>query len=352
MSGGPGGDDLDAALTRLAVPGPDAVGVVEYAMGAIGARTRRNRFLGSGAAALLLLGGVGFLVGSGSEDPDEVVATATSTTTEPESTEVAADTTVTSTTAVVTTLPVTTAAPITLPAVTTTTPPATAPSTRPPTTAPPTTVPVDQTPTGVLAVSRGAAGDALDVRFEWNDPDGPGRPANIVVSTDEPGLKAPAAPVSPGGACSGGPGSSASLRDTVQFASTGTRIVTVSIAHCDGPPQVFSSAVEVSPPSFGGAPGRAVMAEIPDLVGSDPRWLLVDSGGQQVALQPPQPEFSHELRSDGAFSLRGVVVVVPAGRTGTLVHRPDGDGGATWSGALPAASQGGPATRVRMTLDG
>ena len=54
----------------------------------------------------------------------------------------------------------------------------------------------------------------------------------------------------------------------------------------------------------------------------------------------------------GAFSLTGVVVVVPANVTGVLTYRPDGAGGSAYSGLLGPPAQGGPASHVRLTPEG
>ena len=354
MPGNDGVDpEFDAVLDSLAVSGPDAASVTDYAMGVLASRARHQRLLGAGAAVVVLLGGSGLLALSGGEDPDEVVATGSSTTTsEPERSDVAADTTVTSAAPTTVSVPVTTAVPLTLPPGPTSTatlpPPSVAPTTRPTST----TTPPDQPGSGSLVLTPGAAGEAIEVRFDWSDPDGPGTPPVVTVSTDEPGDAAAQSAAGPGGSCTGGPGSNVSLRDSVQFASTGTRVVTVTVAHCSAPPQVFSGSVEISAPTFEGGPGRAVMAELPQVIESEPLWTLTRDDGTSYPLEPADPDITHPISSDGAFSLTGVVVVVPANVTGVLTYRPDGAGGSAYSGLLGPPAQGGPASHVRLTPEG
>ncbi|MFV0316986.1 MAG: hypothetical protein ACK5O2_08505 [Microthrixaceae bacterium] len=336
---------LDEVLQRLAIGGPDPSAVTEYAMGAVSARMRRNRVLGAGAAALVILAGVGALLSTAGDDPDEVVATATTTTTEAERVETT-ESTAPATVAPIT-LPVTTAAPITLP---TTTIPVTAPPVvLPAPTLTSTTQPVDLPGTGQLVIADGAAGDLLDLNFEWNDPDGPGVEPVITVTTDEPGvvtLQAPGGGTEP---CSGGPGTSASVRDKVQFASTGTRVVQVHVGYCQGPPQVFSATVEVGDPTYDGGPGRAVVAQTPKLNASAPKWTLTDEAGTTVYnLVVPQPNLTYQMGTSSGYTRAGLVLVVPAGVTGTISYHPDGETGPSWVGALPPAVKGGPATIVAM----
>lgn len=350
---------LDEVLERMAVRDVDPEAATEFAMGVVAARLKRRRVvLGAGAVTALVASVTLALLTTRGPNPDEVVtpADARTTTTEAPNARKAPRSSTTSTTTPATSAPIiTNAAPTTTavqPTITLAAPPTTVPATDPaPSTAP--TTALDRPGSGTLEVASGAAGELLDLRFEFTDPDGPGGAPSIAVSTDEPGTpRLTGSPQGPSGACGGGSGSTATLHDRVQFASTGARTVSVAVKYCDGPARVFNTTVTVTPPRFGDGQGRAVMAELPDIgpALADGAWSFRPDSGSPVALTPPGGDLSHDLGSRGGYSLRGVVLVLPAGTPGAVKFEVDG---ARYTGTVTAAvDPGGVATRVTMHSEG
>lgn len=358
---------LDEVLSRISVSGTDPGVVNDYAVGLVAARSTRRRIITGCTVVVALLAATSLAVwSSGGTDPDEVVTPADAGST----TEVsggAAD-------SPSTTSPPTTTTTTTHPFGTATTPPAVAPeqfevpgsaaalptgpgsSTPAPTAdtpvaAPPSTA-KDRSPTATLEVPPGAAGDLLEVRFAFSDPDGPANTPVISMRTDEASTDNSAAAAdwsSP--SCSGGPGTSARLHEGVQFAGTGSHTVSVTVRYCEGPPLIFSTRVDIGAPRFGDGPGRAVMAVVPDVgeLLEGARWSFRPAHGPAVDVQPGARGHTHRLAAVGGFSVRGVVIVLPAGVTGELLLQPAGSGTATYSGGVgPPPAPGEPATRVYL----
>jgi hypothetical protein len=254
------------------------------------------------------------------------------------------------TTAPASTVPSTTIAVITVPAVTTTTtgllPPLTI-TPPPPSAAPVTpvpTIPVDRPGSGSLAVSSGVAGELLDLRFEFNDPDGPGTSPAMWIHSDEPGTLEPEVQTAIAGSCSGGPGTTGRLHEPVQFASTGLRRVWVTVKYCNALPSVFSTTVDVAAPKFGDRPGRAVMAAVPaaDETLAGGTWQFRTDGGETLAVGPADDGHTHKLEPVAGFQARGVVIVLPAGTAGELVLTTSGPDPRTYTGNVTLTGPGKP----------
>ncbi len=357
---------LDEVLSRLSVGDGDPGVVGEYAMGLIAARTRRRRTIAGIAAILVLAAGATALTIGGTDDPEEIVSPASKSTTTQQVTAEMGDVTASTKPAAV--APVTTATqpPVSLPDPSLpadaaagsatqgpTAPPAPTPTRSPAATTTPPTI-GDLPPQGTLAVTSGSAGSALELSFDFWDPDGPSAKPTMIVYTDEPGSQVAVLATRHSGSCTGGPGSRGALRDQVQFASTGRRRVTVAVSYCDAAPSVYTTDVDVAPPRFGDGPGRAVTAEVPDLyqVAQEAGWEFRPDTGESVTVQPGAPDITHRLEPENGFSLLGVVVVVPADEAGELVLVVPGAANTSpgiFSGRLEAASApDGSATHVRM----
>lgn len=339
---------LDEVLAHTAVRGTDPGAVCDYAMGLIAARSRRRRMAGGAAAVLAVMATTGFAVmGNSGPATDEVVTPVDSVTT----TEAPARSQEESaTTAPVSTVPATTIPVLTVPAVPTTTagihPPLTitpaAPSAVP---APPIpTAPVDRPGTGTLVVSSGVAGELLDLRFQFDDPDGPGVAPFMWIHTDEPGTVVPEVETGGAGSCSGGPGTTGRLHEPVQFASTGQRRVWVTVKYCNSLASVFSTTVDVAAPKFGDGPGRAVMAAVPgaDETLAGATWQFRTDGGETLAVGPADDEITQQLEPVAGFQVRGVVIVLPAATAGELVLTTSGPDPRTYTGEVTLTSPGKP----------
>lgn len=354
---------LDDVLAEMAVSGTDPAPVGEHAMELIARRSRRLRIVG-GSAAMLVVAATTVIAVTGNHEPgtDEVVSPAdpVTTTEAPATSRHKSTTTAPASTTPLSTVPATTST--TTPAGLSPTPSPVA-SSPPPTTAttaptvPPSTV-AEQPGSGTLTVSSGAAGDMLDLVFEFDDPDGPGGNPSISVATDEPGTPPlPQDMTGPPGGCDAGPGTTVRLRDRVQFASTGSRTVRIALKYCAGPVRVFNTTVQVSDPNFGDGGGRAVMAELPGPARplERSRWEFLADDGRVLRVDPPSGSVVHDLGSQGGSPVLGVVVVLPAGTTGspTVGNLVLISGGVRYSGRVDSPpGPGGSATRVPMALSG
>lgn len=318
---------LDDVLAEMAIPGADPVAVSDYALGLIATRSRRRRVAG-GVAAMLLVAATTVVAVTGNSEPgtDEVVSPGDSvTTTEvPATSRDKSNTTTPGATTSATTVPTTTDPSATTtpaglgpvptvvaqppPHVTATTVPAAAP-----------TIVVGQPGSGTLSVASGAAGQMLDLVFEFDDADGPGGTPAVSIATDEPGTPPlPENMTGPSGECEGGPGTSVRLRDRVQFASTGSRTVRVALKYCDGPVRVFNTTVQVNGPTFGDSAGWAVMAEVPATAKplEQSHWEFLGDDGRVLRVDPPAGFVVHDLGTQGGTKVVGVVIVLPAGTVG------------------------------------
>lgn len=347
---------LDDVLARIAVRGTDPEAVIDYTMGLIARRSRRRRALGGAAVVLAVIAiTASAVMGNSDQRRDEVVTPANSVTSTMKPAGSDETLTTTSQASMVTN---TTLALVTAPTMTTTVTTATPVPTiaAPPVAATPPpngpqSIPADRPGSGVLVVNAGAAGELLDLRFEFNDPDGPGVSPVMWIHTDEPGTVEPRVEQGTADSCSGGPGTHGKLHEPVQFASTGLRRVWVTVKYCNALPSVFSTSVDVAAPRFGDLPGRAVMAELPGdhQTYKGDRWQFHTDGGETLTLVTPTDGHSQVLEPVAGFQLRGVVIVLPAASEGELALTTGGPAPRTYTGRVAATESGRAATRVRMT---
>lgn len=367
-----GARSLDDVLAAIAVPGTDPGAVSEYVLGALGARRRRFRIAAATAGVLMLLAGGTALALSGGEDPDEVVAVAGDETRTPEEKDDPPDgsdpvvTTVPSSTVPANGAVVTVAPPIGVlpgaggptsggPAVPPAFPPPGSPPSSAATTSPAADLPVEVT----LVVPRTArAGDLFDVRVEWTDPDlPPDRRVAHRIDIDEPTSGSDyTSDVVVEGACTGGSGASGVIQEPVQFASSGTRMVEVTLHTCSGPPEVVSAEVVVTAPTFHEGqddqrPGRAIMAGLPAAPKGPTGWVFDPDQGDPIPIGPAAADTTHPVlleQGDDQVAGVGTVLIVPAGTSGTLRYS---NGATTYVGAV-SSEPSGVSTLVPMQLIG
>jgi hypothetical protein len=191
----------------------------------------------------------------------------------------------------------------------------------------------------------------LDLRFEFDDPDGPGVAPVMWVHTDEPGIAKPAVEPVVGGSCGGGPGTTGRLHEPVQFASEGLRRVWVTVKYCNAIASVFSTTVDVAAPKFGDGPGRAVMAAVPGSLETlkGGRWQLRTDGGETLVVGPADDDYTHQLEPVSGFQALGVVIVLPAATAGELTLTTSGPDARTYTGDVTLNDPGKP---VRMQPQG
>ncbi len=354
---------LDDVLSGIAVPGTDARGVSEYVVGVLAARTRRVRWLGAAAVALVVAAGGTALALTGSEDPQEVVSSAEdsddeeSSDSDADSAETAAPGSGTVLTAVPapTTIPVTTVptiAGVTTPAPsfsggsgrTPVLPPAAGPAAPPlsPSTPPTTATPDLPLTVDAIVVSSAPAGSVSMVSVNWADPDLPeGTVATARIQVDGIGGPTTATDWAVDGPCTGGTGATGTVSGALRFAASGPQRVTVEISTCGGEVNTFTADVEVPEP-----PGTPVLATLADGEPEAGTWSFDPDGdapAEAVRIDPPDPDnpdpVLHNNRSIVQFldDTPATVLILPS-TAGVLQH--DDLAGCVRTAGPPAA--GGP----------